>query len=299
MDRDHQDLFLLSQRYASLLHRTEPDVQPSSSSSSSSSHQSYVDANVRAQVDVDIKADTAILRQKTASIVLSEPAAHACSELVKVAAELQVSRVSYANVVETLLDVEDVGRLSARVSQRMSSDNAKAAALTERVHGLVLELERVLQQQGDSLLPPSDTSVAVTAAAAAAAAAINDPATATATATATSVKIQKYLEKAQALRDELAAAGVFALCPAETAKEFTSLGGVGPLPHAALKALADRIDADARKLRDMERDLAGRYGYPAVPHQQHDVEREVERLREECAQLETQLNDAINNGADS
>jgi Zn-dependent M28 family amino/carboxypeptidase len=27
------------------------------------------------------------------------------------------------------------------------------------------------------------------------------------------------------------------------------------------------------------------------------VEREVERLREECAQLETQLNDAINNGA--
>jgi hypothetical protein len=296
MDRDHQDLFLLSQRYASLLHRTEPDVQPSSSSSSSSSHQSYVEANARAQVDADIKADTAILRQKTASIVLSEPAAHACSELVKVAAALQVSRVSYANVVETLLDVEDVGRLSARVSQRMSSDNAKAAALAERVHGLVLELERVLQHQGDSLLPPSDTTVSATAAAAAAAA-INDPATATAT--ATSVKIQKYLEKAQALRDELAAAGVFALCPAETAKEFTSLGGVGPLPHAALKALADRIDADARKLRDMVRDLAGRYGYPAVPHQQHDVEREVERLREECAQLETQLNDAINNGADS
>ena len=56
MDRDHQDLFLLSQRYASLLHRTAPNVQPSSSSSSSSSHQSYIDANVRAQVDADIKA---------------------------------------------------------------------------------------------------------------------------------------------------------------------------------------------------------------------------------------------------
>ena len=274
---DHQDLFLLSQRYASLLKRPEIDA-PSSSS--------YVDPNIRTHVDADIKADTAVLRQKTAFIMLSEPAVQACSELVKVAAALQVARISYANVVETLVDVEDVGRLAARVSQRMRRDTAHATAAAECVKGHLAALERMLQQQGDSVLTPSDPSVDT------------DPATTAAAATA-AAKVQKYAEKTAALREELAAAGVFALCPVETAHEFTSQGGVGPLPHAALKALADRMDADTRKQREMERDLAGRYGYPAAPHRQEDVEREVERLREECAQLETQLNDAINDGTDS
>ena len=270
----YTELFSLAQKYEPVLHRPEDDeevVIPRNVSSS-------LALEFHARLDDDVKLDTMLMEQKSSGILLSNEAKAACHDLAQTAASLNLSRVSFTNIVETLLALQTIDRLSLRVTHDLKDDTKKANIVAELVAGHLQNLESVLVDKSNSV----DTTM-------------GDEKQSSEQASATMKKTQKYLDEIQKLRSELQAAGVFALCPSETANEFTTPLGVGPLPHASLKALADRIDADNKKIRDGQRDLNVKYGYPETSFDQTEIEQEIERLRVECQQLEEQLNDTINN----
>ena len=275
----YAELFSLAQKYEPLLQRPEEDdeeeIIPRHVSAS-------LALELHSRLDDDVKLDTMLMQQKTSGILLSNEAKSACHDLAQTASILNLSHVSFANIVETLLALQSIDRLSARVTHDLKEDTKKANIVAELITGHLQNL--------NSVLVDKTNSVDITT--------MEDEKQPSEQASATMKKTQKYLDEIQKLRNELQAAGVFALCPSETANEFTSPLGVGPLPHASLKALADRIDTDHKKCRDVQRDLNVKYGYPETSFDQTEIEQEIERLRLECSQLEEQLNDTINSGTE-
>ena len=270
----YSELFSLAQKYEPLLQKPEEDEEaiiPRVVSSSLASE-------LHARLDDDVKLDTMLMQQKTSGILLSNEAKAACHDLAQTASTLHLSHVSYANIVETLLALQTIDRLSVRVTHDLKEDKKKADIVAELISGHLQNLASVLVDKSNSADITMDDEKQSLA--------------------STTKKTQKYLDETQKLRNELQTAGVFEICPSETADEFTSPSGIGPLPHASLKALADRIDTDNKKLREMQRDLNMKYGYPETSFVQVEIEEEIERLRLECQQLEEQLNDTINNGTE-
>lgn len=292
---DHEELLTLATKYGPLLRPSTEDIDDANRSVMSLS-QSYdehglpiqrrglLDPAIQAHLDDDVKADIMFLQQKTASVLLSDEAADISGELAKVAEALKLSRISYSNIVETLLDMQDIDRLSGRVSLLVQEDINKASLVSKLIDGHLDEVRSVLHCSKRSGAEPapddgmsSDQQLADLA--------------------ATAKKVQKYKDESEKLQAELKRVGVFDLCPTETSNEFTSPRGMGPLPlpHAALKALADRIEIDNKKHRELQRDITTRFGF--LPTSKEGVERAIESLRTECQQLEVQLNEAINGGS--
>jgi hypothetical protein len=111
-------------------------------------------------------------------------------------------------------------------------------------------------------------------------------------------KINKYLEASKLQHASLEEAGIFLLCPEETAVEFASPKGTGPLPHSSLLALSTKISEDNKKQNDLIVELQDLYGELSFNsesqfHCRTAVDQEIQELHKECIILEDQLNEAL------
>jgi hypothetical protein len=225
----------------------------------------------------DYASDIAHMKLMTNGINLPHGGDDNCRTLAEVALLLQLSHVSYSTIAEVLIGLQTTESSASRVSKQLNCEIKKAQMMIDDIQ----DLERRMTK--DSAAKYRDEVICGLTVA-------SDPQVAAAD-FATRKKISKYSEATQTYRQELDAAGAFAICPSETMAETISPNGIGPLPLSSLSAFSAILDQDDEALQGMLQELTAAYGEYSLSQAPLDLaaaEREIRELRDECNMYEEQ-----------
>ena len=229
----------------------------------------------------DFKSDLAFMQNVTRKIDLGEDSSGICKNFAKVAMALQLSHASYSTITEALTALQDMERISNRLSLHLHRHVTK----TEQFLSVIQSYSAVADASEETRRADgAELSAGTIEAPTAEAELINQK------------KILKYTESSEAFRIELETAGVFSLCPVDTTRTVLSPNSIGPLPHTALVAFASHIRIEEEKQLELQQKLAGLYGvesFSLIPNDRDSVEREIDSLRQDCSFLEEQMREGL------